>query len=316
LRDCTAVVPHPRQAGRRFIAHPTVVAYPCSVSLYEFDEPDGLVDPSLIAAMDGWVDSGAAATLAAQQLAADGQVVATFDGDALFDYRARRPILDIRDGRLSELTWPELTLRRSRVGERDLLILTGAEPDFRWGEFSTAVLELVGKLKVKEWISLGAIPAAVPHTRPVPIIGTESAPGLLGAPVRPGPDGNLRVPSAAISVLEMAVGQAGTPALGYFAQVPHYVSGAYPVAALALIRTVERHLGVLVPTGALDEDARQLRTRLDLATGADDATRAYVERLESMVDEERLPAGDELISEIERFLRDRGAPGGQGTLPN
>ena len=87
-------------------------------------------------------------------------------------------------------------------------------------------------------------------------------------------------------------------ALGYFAQVPHYVSGI-EVAAIAL-----------------EEEARQLRTRLDLATGADESTRAYVERLESMVDEERLPAGDELISEIERFLRDRGAPGGQGTLPN
>ncbi|MGZ8527658.1 MAG: PAC2 family protein, partial [Candidatus Limnocylindrales bacterium] len=110
--------------------------------------------------------------------------------------------------------------------------------------------------------------------------------------------------------------RAGTPAVGYFAQIPHYVSGPYPVATLALLRAVESHLGIEIPTGELDEEARQLRTRLDLATGADEATRAYVARLESMVDEERLPAGDELISEIERFLRDRGAPGGPGTLPN
>ena len=94
------------------------------------------------------------------------------------------------------------------------------------------------------------------------------------------------------------------------------MSGPYPVATLALLRSVERHLGVDVPAIALEEEARQLRSRLDLATGADETTRAYVARLESMVDEERLPAGDELISEIERFLRDRGAPGGQGTLPN
>ena len=114
----------------------------------------------------------------------------------------------------------------------------------------------------------------------------------------------------------MTLAAAGTPALGYFAQVPHYVSGPYPVAALALLRAIETHLGVSVPPGPLEDEARQLRTRLDLATGADEATRSYVERLESMVDEERLPAGDELISEIERFLRDRGAPGGQGTLPN
>ncbi len=178
------------------------------------------------------------------------------------------------------------------------------------------MVELVDRLGIVEWISMGAIPAAVPHTRAVPIIGTESAPGLLRAGVRPGPQGNLRVPSAAVSVLEMTLAAAGTPALGYFAQVPHYVSGPYPVAALALLRAIETHLGVSVPPGPLEDEARQLRTRLDLATGADEATRAYVERLESMVDEERLPAGDELISEIERFLRDRGAPGGQGTLPN
>jgi len=286
------------------------------MSLYRLDVPDDLVAPSLVAALDGWVDSGSAATTAAERLAGVGSVVATFDGDALFDYRARRPTLDIVDGRLAELIWPELAIRRSRLGERDLLVLTGAEPDFRWREFAAAVVELVDRLGVVEWISLGAIPAAVPHTRPVPIIGTESAPGLLKADVRPGPQGNLRVPSAAISVLEMTLAQAGTPTVGYFAQVPHYVSGPYPVAALALVRAVERHLGIVVATADLDEEARQLRARLDLATGAEDSTRAYVERLESMVDEERLPAGDELISEIERFLRDQGAPGGQGNLPN
>ncbi len=286
------------------------------MSLYRLDAPDDLVSPTLISALDGWVDSGTAATSAATQLAGEGPVVATFDGDILFDYRARRPTLDIIDGRLAELTWPELTIRHARLGERDLLVLTGAEPDFRWREFADAVVELVNRLGVVEWISLGAIPAAVPHTRSVPIMGTESEPGLLRADVQPGPKGVLRVPSAALSVLEMTLAKAGTPAVGYFAQIPHYVSGPYPVATLALLRAVESHLGIEIPTGVLDEEARQLRTRLDLATGADEATRAYVERLESMVDEERLPAGDELISEIERFLRDRGAPGGPGTLPN
>lgn len=286
------------------------------MSLYRLDPPTDLDAPTLIAAFDGWVDSGSSATTAAELLAGDGPVVATFDADLLFDYRARRPTLDILDGRLAELTWPVLTIRRSTIDGRDLLILTGAEPDFRWHEFAADVVELVDRLGVIEWISMGAIPAAVPHTRAVPIMGTESAPGLLRAGVRPGPQGNLRVPAAAISVLEMTVAAAGTPSLGYFAQVPHYVSGPYPVAALGLLRAVADHLGVSVAPGALDDEARQLRSRLDLATGADEATRAYVERLESMVDEERLPAGDELISEIERFLRDQGAPGGQGNLPN
>jgi PAC2 family len=281
------------------------------MSLYRLDEPKDLGAPTLIAAFDGWVDSGAAATTAALLLAEDGEVTATFDPDLLFDYRARRPTLEIVDGRLSELTWPELILRRTRILGQDLLILTGAEPDFRWREFADGAVELVARLGVVQWISLGAIPAAVPHTRSVPIIGTESQPGLLRGNVLPGPQGILHVPAAAISILEMALASAGTPTLGYFAQVPHYVSGPYPAASLALLRTLERHLGVELPVGDLAEEARTQRTRLDGATGIDEKTRGYIERLESMVDEERLPAGDELISDIERFLRDQGGTGGR-----
>ena len=93
--------------------------------------------------------------------------------------------------------------------------------------------------------------------------------------------------------------------------MPHYVTGEYPAAAIELIRAVGRHLGEDVNLGVLEDEARQLRNRLDIATGADETTRAYVERLEGMVDESRLPAGDDLISEIERFLRDRGSEGSQ-----
>jgi hypothetical protein len=106
-------------------------------------------------------------------------------------------------------------------------------------------------------------------------------------------------------MLEIAVSESGVPAVGYFAQIPHYVSGPYALAALELLRSLERHLDVTLPHGDLEEESRQLRQRLDAATAADETTRAYVERLESMVDESRQPAGDDLIAEIERFLRDR-----------
>jgi proteasome assembly chaperone (PAC2) family protein len=280
-----------------------------SVALYRLTEPKDLVAPTMIAAFDGWVDAGTAATTAAAQLADGGDLVATFEGDLLFDYRARRPTLEIRDGRMASLAWRELTIRRARIGEKDLLVLTGVEPDFRWREFCDAVLDIASRLGVAQWISLGAIPAAVPHTRAVPIIGTESEPGLLRGNVRPGPEGLLRVPAAAISVLEMMMARSGTTALGYFAQVPHYVSGPYPVAALALLRTLERHVGITIPAGTLEDEARKLGIHLDSLAKGDETTRAYVERLESMVDEERLPAGDELISEIERFLRETGSGG-------
>jgi hypothetical protein len=284
------------------------------VSLVRLSAGHELVAPTVVIAFDAWVDAGSASTAAADLLAGGGPSVAAFENDVLFDYRARRPTLDIVDGRPATLEWPALTLRRSVLADRDVLVLTGAEPDFRWRELASDLVAVARELSVEQWISLGAIPAAVPHTRPVPILGTESSPGLLRGGVSPGPDGLLRVPSAAVSVLDLAMAESGIPALGYFAQVPHYVSGAYPAAAIELLRALERHFDAVLDTGSLPEEAAQLRQRLDTATAVDEKTRAYVERLEGMVDEARLPAGDELISEIERFLRERGEEQGGGRV--
>lgn len=270
--------------------------------------------PAMVVALDGWVDAGSAATAAAGALAAGGRVVATFEADSIFDYRARRPTLEIVHGRPRSLAWPDLVIRSTRVGERDLLVFTGAEPDYRWRELQADVAQLAGRLGVSEWISLGAIPAAVPHTRPVPILGTESRSGLLKGGVLPGPEGILRVPSAAISIFDIAVAKAGIPAVGYFAQIPHYVSGEYPQASVELLRALGKHLDVELDVGRLPEDARLLRVRLDNAAAREESTKTYVERLEALVDESRLPSGDDLISEIERFLREGGQQGGSGRL--
>jgi proteasome assembly chaperone (PAC2) family protein len=284
------------------------------MTLYKLARHDELVAPSMIVALDGWVDAGSAATTAAATLAEGGRILATFDADAIFDYRARRPTLEIIDGRPESLTWPELILRSTRVSERDLLVLTGAEPDYRWHELSADIADLARQLGVTEWISLGAIPAAVPHTRPVPILGTASEPGLLRGGVQPGPQGTLTVPAAAISVLDIAMTKAGIPTVGYFAQIPHYISGPYPGASIELLLVLGRHLGLELDTGHLPEEARLMRVRLDAAAAREETTRTYVERLEAMVDEARLPSGDDLITEIERFLRDGGNQG--GTRPN
>ena len=274
-----------------------------------------LVAPTVVVALDAWVDAGAASTTAAKALADDAApVVATFESDVLYDYRARRPTLEILNGRPQNLAWPDLSFRRIRLGERDILVLTGPEPDFRWRELSEDMASLARQLDVEQWISLGAIPAAVPHTRPVPVLGTESVPGLLRGNVAAGPQGLLRVPSAAISVLDIAVAEAGIPALGYFAQIPHYISGEYAPAAVALIETLATHLELEIPVDSLRSEGELIRARLDTATAVDEKTRAYVERLEEMVDEARLPEGDELISEIERFLRERGSEPGHGQI--
>src|SRR6185369_17081050 len=105
--------------------------------------------------------------------------------------------------------------------------------------------------------------------------------------------GTLTVPAAAISVLDIAVSKSGIPSVGYFAQIPHYISGPYPGASIELLRVLGRHLGLELDTGHLGEEARLMRIRLDAAAAREETTRTYVERLESMVDEARLPSGDD-----------------------
>ena len=109
-----------------------------------------------------------------------------------------RPALEIRDGRPRTLTWSKLTITRTTYGARDILVLTGAEPDFRWREVSKELVAKAKQLGIVQWISLGAIPAAVPHTRPVPILGTTSKPGLLKGDIQAGPTGILRVPAGGV----------------------------------------------------------------------------------------------------------------------
>jgi proteasome assembly chaperone (PAC2) family protein len=283
------------------------------VSLYRLRRSlPALVDPAVVVALDGWVDAGSAATNAAATLAQGGRIIASFDADEIFDYRARRPTLQIVHGKPRTLDWPELSLRATKVGERDVLVLAGAEPDYRWHELSNDVVALARQLGVAQWISLGAIPAAVPHTRPVPILGTESRTGLLRGDIQPGPEGVLRVPAAAISVFDIAVAKAGIPSVGYFAQIPHYVSGPYPQASIALLHALGKHLDLDLDVARLPEEARLMRIRLDAAAAREETTRTYVERLETLVDEARLPSGDDLISEIEQFLREGGQQGGSG----
>jgi hypothetical protein len=281
------------------------------VPLYRLgDVPGSLARPVVVAAFDGWIDAAGAASNAADTLARGGESVATFDGNVLFDYRSRRPTLDVVDGTLTRLVWPALELHHREADGRDLLVLHGAEPDFRWKELGDDILELCVRLGVTEWVSLGAIPAAVPHTRPVPVMATASAGAGLHEAETKGPPGLLRVPSAGLSAMEVAVTEGGIPAVGFYAQVPHYIGGPYAAATLALLQHLGRHLSTELPLGSLDEDARTQRERLDAAVAEDDDVRAILLQLEN-ASEEEIPSGDDLAAEIERFLRNEGP----GTMP-
>jgi hypothetical protein len=280
------------------------------MALARVTEPaEPLVAPAIVAAFDGWVDAAGASTAAAERIADEGRVLATFDPDLLYDYRSRRPVLDIVDGTLTELSWPELEIRHVRTGGRDLLVFTGPEPDFRWREIGEEVLELALRLGVVEWVSLGAIPAAVPHTRPVSILATASKAGLLHDDERQGPDGLLRVPSATLNAIEMRFIESGIATAGFYAQVPHYVGGSFPAATIGLLEHAGRHLGVTFALGGLPDEAAATKARIDAAVADDEESRAYVARLETMTGEEGLPSGDELASEIERFLRGQAGEG-------
>jgi hypothetical protein len=279
--------------------------------LRELEEP--LVAPAIVAAFDGWIDAGGASTAATEHLVGATEPLATFASDLLYDYRSRRPVLDIVDGTLTELSWPNLTMKRVRAGTRDLLVLSGPEPDFRWRRLGGDVLEVAERLGVLEWVSLGAIPAAVPHTRPVPVLATASKSGLLRDDERQGPQGLLRVPAAALSTIELVIAGGGIPTVGFYAQVPHYVGGSYPAATIAILEHAQRHLGVEFPLGSLSDEAMLQRQRLDEAVAADEDSQTYLARLESVADNEELPTGDELVSEIERFLQQRDG-GGQPPL--
>jgi hypothetical protein len=277
------------------------------VSLYRLQEEiPMLTAPVLVAAFDGWIDAAGAATACANHVAEGGRVVASFDVDSLNDYRARRPVLDVVDGVLARMQWPDIVLRHVAVGGRDILVLVGPEPDYKWKQLGDDLLELALRLGVVEWISLGAIPAAVPHTRPVPVLATASSDTSLRDGEQQGPGGVLRVPAAALSAVEMTVAGAGIPAVGYYAQVPHYIgASAYAPATLALLQHLERRLGITIPLGTLGDDAVAQRQRLDVAIAEDEDSKEYLARLEALASEERMPSGDEIASEIERYLKEQ-----------
>lgn len=273
-------------------------------------EPTDAIAPALIVSFEDWVDAGAAGTTAARHIAEGGEVVATCDPDAIFDYRSHRPVLDIVDGTPTKFVWPSLTLTRRRLPERDVLVLTGPEPDYRWKEFAGDVVELAVRFGVIEHVSLGAIPTAMPHTAPTPVMMTASSKELMKgtAPT----EGLLRVPAAAVSLIESNLAENGIPAVGFWAQVPHYAM-PYAAGAIALIRKIEDHLTVTIGATSLEPLVSQQRKSLDQLFTTNPEAKEYLERLESLVSEQEVPGGENIAEEVERFLRNQRRGGGGPT---
>jgi PAC2 family len=279
---------------------------------YELEnQPEDLEAPALIVSFEDWVDAGQAGTTAARHIAEGGEVVATFNTDAIYDYRSHRPVLDIVDGTPKQFAWPSMTLTRRRLPERDVFVLTGQEPDYRWREFADDVLKLALRIEIVEHVSLGAIPMAIPHTAATPVMMTASSKDLIkGATPN---EGLLRVPAAAVSLVEWTLAENGIPAVGFWAQIPHYAS-PFAGGAIALIRRVESHLAVTIGAGALEEEDKAQRDALKTAFAGNDEAQEYLQRLQGMVDEQQVPGAENIGEEVERFLRNR-RRGGEGQTP-
>jgi len=261
--------------------------------------------PALLVAMDGWVNAGEVGTETASRIAATGETVAVFDSDLLFDYRAARPEIEFVEGSLQSVQWPQLTLSLI-TRERDLLVLHGKEPDFRWRRLGAEVADLAHRLGVVQVVSLGGVPAAVPHTRPVRLLTTASKPDLIPEDEQL-PVGVLKVPAAALNIIEHATVESGIPAVGFWAQVPHYVAGTYYPAVIALTERIARHLGVDLPLGDLVDLAANQRRELDETVAAKPEALEYLHRLEQIATEQQtLPSGEEIAAEVEKFLRETG----------
>jgi hypothetical protein len=273
------------------------------MALYKLHAETELVAPALVVALDGWVNAAAAASTAGSYLADGGEVSVTFDSDALIDYRARRPNLEIHSGVLTRMNWPEITIRRVRHEGRDILVLTGPEPDYRWLAFRDALLELTARLGVVESVCLGAIPAMVPHTRATPILVTGKDRGSLKGDL-PLPAEEMHVPASAVNLVEVYLPDIDRPSVGIWAQVPHYVTGPYHAGALALIERAAGHLGIHPSVEALVQRVREERTRLDNVVGARPDAKAYLEQLEAQEQSTPVPPGEDIAAEVERFLRE------------
>ena len=278
--------------------------------------PDGLRAPALVCAFKGWNDAGESASSALTFLGAslEASRFATIDPEEFLDFQATRPTVRLVDGLSRTIEWPEWEVYEARVprAPRDLVLLAGPEPSMRWRTVAATVVELAEALGVQLVVQLGALLADVPHSRPVGVTGLASDAGLverldLQPPTYEGPTG-------IVGVLHAACADAGMPSASLWAAVPHYVAVVpNPKGALAILRRLETLVGVTVDASALEEAAVDYDRQVSRAVEMDPDVQAFVERLERAADAEepqpdpdRLPSGDVLAREFQRFLRQRG----------
>jgi proteasome assembly chaperone (PAC2) family protein len=274
-----------------------------------------LRSPVLVAAFAGWNDAASAATTALEAAAADldATPVAAIDPEEFYDFQVSRPSIRLTDGQARHIDWPANSLVAAHApgAERDLILLSGTEPNLRWRTFSGAILDACQELGVEMMVTLGALIADVAHSMPVPITGLASDPDLVERLSLS--RSNYEGPTGIVGVLHDQCRQRGIASASLWAAVPHYVAAVpNPKAALALLRRLEGLTGVAVEASELEDAIERFESQVDRAVQANPEIQEMVQRLEAeqqvtFGDGEDVPSGDSIAQEFQRFLRQRGA---------
>jgi predicted ATP-grasp superfamily ATP-dependent carboligase len=276
-----------------------------SVDVITIESTPKLKRPTLVAAFRGWNDAGGAASLAVGYLRAvtDAERFAVIDPDPFIDYQQTRPSVTLEDGQVRNVEWPETEILAAEP--HDIVIVIGPEPNMRWRAYSDAICQLARKMRVELVVTLGALLADTPHTRPVPVSSTGSDDELIA---RLGlTRSNYEGPTGIVGVLHDACARAQLRSASLWAATPHYISATpNPRAAVALLERLSELTGTPPPSGDLVRAASEYAVRVAAAVADDPELSAYVEQLESAADAEDPPTGEDLARDFERYLREQG----------
>ena len=271
-------------------------------------------NPVLVYGFTGFLEAGAAVRLATDHILAsvEHQLVAEFDIDALFDYRARRPRLRFASDHYSELDLPSLQISACR-DERGagFFVMHGVEPDFGWRSIVADVATFIAEQGISRTVGMLAVPFPAPHTRPIAVTTHANQPELLVG--RRSWVGEMEVPGSLSGVLEYSLGERDIPAMGFAAHVPHYLANLmHPASALALIKEVSLSTGLLIPTDALRVAAEQadadLNEQLQQSTDNLEAVQQLEAQFDALVAERAEevgsagPESDTIAAQVEQFL--------------
>ena len=279
-------------------------------TVIEIEDVPPLRSPVLIAAFEGWNDAADAASSVVDHLAHvwNARLVAAVDPEDFYDFQVNRPAVGTDDSGMRRITWPStrLSVCSPPGALRDVILLRGIEPNMRWRQFTQEILGVCHELGVEMVVTLGALLADSPHTRPVPVTGTSSDEGLSRSlQLEPS---RYEGPTGIVGIVQDACTRAGVPALSIWAAVPHYVAQPpCPKATLALLRHIEDLLDVPIPLGELPEDARAWERGVDELAEEDEDVADYVRALEETRDTTDLPeaSGEAIAREFERYLKRR-----------